>query len=295
MALLKMGVAVTAVLSLSFLAEAVSPRFAGIMSGYPLGAAITLFFEGYEISPGFASEGALYTAVGLIATQASAYGYFRFSILTKGLSRAPRVGISALGGLLFFFPAAVLVRLLRVNLVTAAFFPSISVLFFIFLFRGVQNVSIEKKSNAGIGSLLMKAFFAAVIVFAATFSAKAVGSAWAGIFAAFPMTMLPAAMIIHFTHGPEHVQAYLKNVPKGLGSAIVYSLSLRIFYPLYGVFGGTLICYAFATCYLAILSLRIPVKSSFRKEGAMMKEKLQTGDKPATKIRSVVDYFRTRL
>jgi len=254
MVFVKMGVAIAAVLLLSFFAEAVSPRFAGILCGYPLGAAITLFFVGYDINPGFASESALYTAIGLIATQASAYGYYRFSLLSKDRGRVSRVVISTIGGLAGFFPAAVLLSLVRVNPLTAALLPAASILLFIFLFRGVENVRIERRSATGMRALLVRAVFAATVVFAATSSAKAVGPAWAGLFAAFPMTMLPSAMIIHFTYDSEHAHAFLKNVPRGLGSVIIYSLALWVFYPEYGVFAGTIICYAFATAYLVILS-----------------------------------------
>jgi hypothetical protein len=49
--LIKMGTALILVMLLTFLAEVVSTRFAGILSGYPMGAALSLFFLGFEISP----------------------------------------------------------------------------------------------------------------------------------------------------------------------------------------------------------------------------------------------------
>ena len=103
MELFKMSVAIAMVLLLSLIAERVSPSLAGILCGYPLGVAITLFFVGYEISPEFASKSALFTAVGLIGTQASAYGYYRFSLLARGRGRVQQVAISAIGGLAVFF------------------------------------------------------------------------------------------------------------------------------------------------------------------------------------------------
>jgi len=66
MPLIKILVSVFMVLTLSLIADFVSPRIAGILSGYPLGAAISLFFIGFEIGPGFASESALYTMTGLV-------------------------------------------------------------------------------------------------------------------------------------------------------------------------------------------------------------------------------------
>ena len=75
----KIIVTVGMVLSLSAVAERVSPRVAGLLSGYPLGAAIALFFMGLEIGPDFAAQSAVYTLVGLVASQVFVYGYYRAS------------------------------------------------------------------------------------------------------------------------------------------------------------------------------------------------------------------------
>lgn len=257
MELFKMSVAIAMVLLLSLIAERVSPSLAGILCGYPLGVAITLFFVGYEISPEFASKSALFTAVGLIGTQASAYGYYRFSLLAQGRGRVQQVAISAIGGLAVFFSIAAIVHLAKVDLLTAIFLPSSAILLFIFLFRDVENMRIEKKFTAGMRSLMLRAVFAGTVVCLTTGVADSVGPAWAGLFAAFPMTIVPSAMIIHFTHDLEHTHAFLKNVPRGIGSAVVYALALRVFYPRFGVFAGTLICYAIATIYLVMLSFGV--------------------------------------
>ena len=47
--LAKIATAIIAVVGLSLVAERVSPRVAGILSGYPLGTAIALFFIGIEL------------------------------------------------------------------------------------------------------------------------------------------------------------------------------------------------------------------------------------------------------
>lgn len=69
--------------------------------------------------------------------------------------------------------------------------------------------------------------------------------------------MLPFVLIIHFTYDKKHVYAILENVPKGIGSLVVYSLAVSVTYPTYGVYGGTLIAYALATTYLVLIHLKI--------------------------------------
>ena len=83
MPLIKILVSVFMVLTLSLIADFVSPRIAGILSGYPLGAAISLFFIGFEIGPGFASESALYTMTGLVGIQGFIYSYYLASSRVK--------------------------------------------------------------------------------------------------------------------------------------------------------------------------------------------------------------------
>ncbi len=252
----KMGIAISMVVILSIFAELVSPRFAGVLCGYPLGAAITLFFVGHDVSPQFASESALYASVGLIATQFSAYGYCRASIFVKNQSKHTQVLISTLGGLAGYFVAASLLSFLKINIYIAALLPTLSILFFIHMFRGVENVRVENRSGAGLKAIVLRGVFAGAVILAVTSVAGMVGVAWAGLFAAFPMTMLPSVMIIHFTYAPEHARAFLKNVPRGLGSIIVYTLALRVFYPMSGIYVGTAICYGFATIYLIAVQLR---------------------------------------
>ena len=57
--ILKLIVAVAVVIGLSLVAEHSSPRIAGILSGYPTGSAVSLFFFGLEINPEFAANSAL--------------------------------------------------------------------------------------------------------------------------------------------------------------------------------------------------------------------------------------------
>src|SRR5210317_1720551 len=71
----KVLVSILVVVLLSLIAEHAGPRVAGIVSGYPLGAAISLFFIGIEIDPAFAARGAIFTAAGLSATVAFLGGY----------------------------------------------------------------------------------------------------------------------------------------------------------------------------------------------------------------------------
>ncbi|WP_198151457.1 hypothetical protein, partial [Formosa algae] len=73
---IKLIVAIGLVIGLSLLAENVSPKVAGILSGYPTGSAITLFFFGLEVTPEYAAESAVYNMIGLSAALTFVYVYY---------------------------------------------------------------------------------------------------------------------------------------------------------------------------------------------------------------------------
>ncbi|MFZ2447522.1 MAG: hypothetical protein WAW37_14295 [Syntrophobacteraceae bacterium] len=260
MTAVKMGTAIAMVVLLSVLAESAGPRFAGTLSGFPLGAAISLFFMGHDISPRFAAESALYTATGLIATQAFAYCYYRSSLMAMGLNKGLQVLSASFGGLLGYFLAALLLVRLRVNLVVAVLLPVFFILLSSYLFRGVETVRIEKKAGMSPRALIFRSVFAASSIVVITSVAGTIGPGWAGIFSAFPMTMLPFVALIHLTHDPEHAHAVLKHTPRGLGSLVVFALAVSLSYPTLGIYVGTAVSYGFAAVYLVAAQLRpVPI------------------------------------
>jgi hypothetical protein len=111
--------------------------------------------------------------------------------------------------------------------------------------------------RSSFGLLLLRSLFAAAVITLITASARLVGSDWAGLLAAFPITMLPFVFIIHATYHTEHVWAILKNVPMGLGAIVVYGFVIALSYPRHGIWLGTLEGYLAAAAYLLLLNLPI--------------------------------------
>jgi len=236
------------VLVLSIIAEYISPKAAGILAGYPLGAAIALFFIGLEIGPEFASSSAVYTMIGLVATQAFIYFYFKSSLIFERWN----VLNSSFFAMIGYFVVIWMLHFVQVNKFLAILIPISSVFLFVYLFREIKNVNIQNKVKLTHKILLLRAIFAAVIILAITGLAQFVGSTWAGLFSAFPITLFPLILIIHITYGKTHVHTIIKNFPLGLGSLIIYSLIVSIVYPIFGIYVGTFIALTAATIYLII-------------------------------------------
>jgi hypothetical protein len=247
----KIGVTIGMVLALSLVAERVSPRAAGFLSGYPLGAAIALFFIGLEISPEFAARSAVYTLAGLAASQVFVYGYY---IASTRFSRRTILASSA-AALAGYFAAAWLLHWIPFSMAGAVLTAAASMGLFTFLFRRVPNAAIPRSVRLTPAVLLLRASLAAAIIVAVTAAAKAVGPAWAGLFSAFPTALFPLMLIVHMTYDKGQVHTIIKNFPPGLGSLIAYGGSVSCLYPAWGVGWGTLMAFGFATSYLVFCGI----------------------------------------
>lgn len=248
MFIIKLIVAVVVVIGLSLIAEHASPRVAGILSGYPTGSAISLFFFGLEINPEFAANSAVYNMIGLAAMQAFIYFYYKASLKYNMV-------ISSLVAIAGYFIIIWLLHYIELNKFVAILIPVASIFLFLFLFQPIKNVKVEKKVQLNHKVLLLRALFAASIILLITGIAKLVGPTWSGLFSAFPTTLFPLMLIINFTYDKTHVHTIIKNVPVGIFSLVLYSLTVSVVYPLYGIYWGTLISYGVATVYLVAYQL----------------------------------------
>jgi hypothetical protein len=244
--IIKVSVTVFVVLGLSLVAERVSPRVAGILSGYPAGIAINLFFFGYEIGPDFAAQSALYTLIGLVATQAFVYFYYRASAGSRAFGIVGAAACAFAGYLVVVW----LIRQFPLALLPALFIATCSIFVFRYLFRRVPNHGIDQRVQITPAVLTARACAAAAIVLLITGLAHAVGPAYAGLFAAFPSTLFPIMIILHATYGAPTVHTLVKNFPLGLGSLIIYATLAWATYGGMGIVQGTIVSFAGATIYL---------------------------------------------
>lgn len=250
--LIKTAASVFVIICLSLLAEHVSPRVSGIISGYPLGAAIALFFLGYEISPSFAASSAVYAVLGLVSNQVLALCYYLVSDRIKHFS----LFFSATGGIAGFLCSSFLLGYSPPDKTLILPITCLATLGFHLLFRKIADPVITNKKKFSFTILLTRAAASAALILIITGGAKAIGPKWAGLFSSFPLTLFPLLVIIHFSYEPQHVHSIIKNLPKGLGSLICYLVIIHYAYPAYGLYFGTVLGFFGSTLYLmAVLSL----------------------------------------
>lgn len=248
--LYKICITMLAVLGLSFVAEKISVRLAGLLSGYPIGTAIILHFYGLEYGARFAADAAVFNLCGLLASQCFAYTYYRVSQRTASLAVT---SVVALAGYLL---PAFLVSQTNPTRMTALTVAIIATTFFCLLLRDNSNKQVVTSRTWSARLVAGRLIFTAALVLVVTEFADIVGPGWAGLFSAFPVALYPLVFLLHREYGAETARAVLGNFPYGLWSVIAYSLTVSLLYPLYGVVWGTLLGFAVATAVLAIMGIK---------------------------------------
>jgi uncharacterized membrane protein (GlpM family) len=248
--LVKILTATLIVVTLSVVAEKASPRVSGLLAGYPLGAAIALFFYGLELGPRFAADAAVYTLPGLIATQSFVYAYYHLSLRMRRWSAHCSGLFSSLGAIATFLLVAHLFSYLPDLPFLVVVLAVLSMGLFIFLLRKLPDTTIGRPVRLGFNVLLLRALFSAGLIVAITAAAKVVGERWAGLLSGFPITLYPFILIIHLTYRPSHVHTIIKNFPRGMGALVLYSIGVYLLYPRMGIWLGTVAAFGVAALYL---------------------------------------------
>ena len=241
----KLILTILIVTGLSIITERAGPRLAGILSGFPIGSALTLTFIGLEQGPQFEAESALHNAAGMLAMLCLLLTYAR-------VSRRTNVWLTPFLSVLVFLAGAALLRWLNLPTFVSVVLSAASILLFQRLFRGLPDQPIIDRVHLGAGVLLFRAVVSAGAVLLVTGVAGAVGPAWAGLFTSFPVTVFPLLIVLQHTYGPEPGQGVIKNIPRGLWAVLAFTLTTAWANPRIGLGWGTLLALSAALAALAL-------------------------------------------
>ncbi|MGA1931106.1 hypothetical protein ACH5BF_00075 [Arcobacter sp. YIC-464] len=239
---------VVLVLSLSLIAEKLSPKISGILSGLPVGSSITLLFFAIENGVDYVTNVALYNIHGLFAALAFCIGYY-FSTFYKGKLE---ITISILISFVSYLFIAYIISFIPPHIVLTPLIVIVLMLISSVYFAKKENHAIEKKGKISLSDLLFRSMLTIGIFLIVSSLPKYVDPNLAGIFSAFPTILLPLLLIIHFRHSNLQARTIIKNTPFGLSSVVIYSLVVFHTYELYGIFIGTLLALVCSVLYVLI-------------------------------------------
>lgn len=241
---------VTLVLTLSFIAEKLSPKISGILSGLPVGSSITLIFFAIENGVDYVTNVALYNIHGLFAALSFCIGYY-ISTFYKGKLE---ITLSIVTSFIFYLVIALILSYVPPHIVLTPLIVIILMLMASVYFAKKENFTIEKQDKISITDLLFRSILTISIFLVVSSLPKYVSPNLAGIFSAFPSILLPLLLIIHFRHSNLQARTIIKNTPFGLSSVVIYSLVVYFTYEPLGILYGTLIALTASVTYIFIQS-----------------------------------------
>ena len=230
------------------------PQNGGDSFGVSSGNGPCPVFFGVEKSEAFAAASAPFALVGLVASQTFVFCYYKGSggSAPGVLSSVLKASLAAVCG---YLAVASLLTCLHFTLAFSILVPVVSIFFFSYLFRNIANHTMGARAALTLKTILIRAGSSAAIIIAITALPRLAGPAWSGLFSSFPSTLFPLILIVHLTYGKAHAHTIIKNFPMGLGSLIIYCISVSAFYPRLGIFAGTAASFFTATLYLVVYSL----------------------------------------
>lgn len=239
------------VLAMAAIAERVSPRMTGILSGMPLSAVIVYFFVGLDMGIEFAVASVPHGIAAFVATLSYLLAYY---VASRRLTRFAALG-STLFGVVVFFIVAFVLAAIPFSLLGATGLTVIALVGTVWLFRRIEFVSVERPVRYTARLLLARGGIAAVLIVIVITAAEALEPKWTGILAGFPTTLLPTLLILHVTYGAEQSHAMMRSFPIGMGSILIFILSVTMTFPQWGVYGGTAASLAISLTYITIVVL----------------------------------------
>jgi uncharacterized membrane protein (GlpM family) len=238
------------VLGLSAIAERVSMRVAGILAGAPQNVVLVYFFVGRDMGIDHVTQSVPHGIASFSATIAFVLAYHLGSSCFRRCSAVA----GALIGVAVFAAVAGILSAIPFTLATATTLTLCTIGFAIWLGRGLRFIPLKKPVRYTPGLLLLRGSLAAMLIVGVIALAEILGVRWTGLLTGFPTILLPTLLILHLTYGVSHTHAIIRNFPVGVGSIILYILSIPITFPRWGIYGGTAASLGASLLYLAAVT-----------------------------------------
>lgn len=239
---------VVLVLGLTTVAEKVSVKTSGLLSGLPIGSAITLIFFAIEYGVPYVQQTALYNIHGLFAALAFCIGYYISTFYTGKFE----VIYSLIISFVFYLIIAFILSFIPPHIIFTPLIVFALLLICAIYFSKKEDHKIVKTDKVSIFDLILRSVLTIGIFLLITSFPKYLPTNLAGIFSSFPTILLPLLLIIHFNHSNLQARTIVKNTPFGLTSIVLYSFLVYLTYPVIGVLVGTIISLSSSILFIVI-------------------------------------------
>jgi hypothetical protein len=243
---------------LSFIAERVSSRMAGIVLAFPSTGALGYFFLAWAVSPEAVAAviPATFIPLGLTAMFPVFYTSIAQALSPYVTKKAVQVAacffLSTACWLALALPAA-LYKFSDLTLGMSGYILLVLIANFL-LHRGKHTKAPALRYTTG--QKIGRAAFVGLIIVVVLVLGKTLDVAWGGIFAMFPAAFSSTLMLLHWYYDPKSVSAAAQNAPIGSLSICVYSIAVMFVFPRFGFITGTVLAYC-ASLLMTLILLKI--------------------------------------
>jgi uncharacterized membrane protein (GlpM family) len=204
---------------ISFAARRWGPGVAGWLAGFPSLTGPILLFLALERGPEFTARAAVASLAAVLAAVAFGVAYaWACSRLNWFWSWICAVVAWASAGMLLALVPNSVYAALAVAMITLFIAP-----------RAFPRASVQWGSNAlPATELMLRMAAGAAMVLLVTAVAEAVGAAWTGLIAVFPVMSSVLAVFSHRANGPGFAAALLRSMVGGFYAFVAYCLSVAV-------------------------------------------------------------------
>ncbi|SET06395.1 hypothetical protein SAMN05660297_01273 [Natronincola peptidivorans] len=258
------------IVSLAEISKRVSPQLGGTLSGLPLGAGLSIYFISYEQGIDFTIQGIPWGIAGLSASIFFCFVYFLIVRSRLSNNKFTSIIIASIAGIISFLAFGLLISSIEMNMLRATLIFMLTFILNIFIInRLIDLEETVNKSTTTFVQLAMRGIVVGLILLFITGVASMVGSRWAVILSAFPSTLFPLLLVVHYEAGSKSVQSVIHAFSYSISTLVVFYFSVMHFVPIFGLNIGFLLIYAVCIIYIvAFKKIQAAVKLSQLKSKA---------------------------
>lgn len=222
------------VLALTYIAENVSVKSSGIVSGLPTGSLITFTFIAIEFGTNYVQEISLYSINGLISNLLFCVGYY-ISTFYKGKNS---LVVSIVTSLAFYGLPAIFLSSIVPSINTTPFYVLPILIMAVLYFVSTDDHNIEQAQKLTALSFIARILLTVLIFLIISGLPNYVPVNLAGYFSSGPIILLPLIVIIHYNYSRFQARTIAKNAPLGFPGGVTFCIMIYFTIDSNGIFLG---------------------------------------------------------
>ncbi|MBP7901406.1 MAG: hypothetical protein KA015_01180 [Spirochaetes bacterium] len=253
--IIKILVSIAIVLLLAEISKRINPTLGGIISGLPLGTALSVYFISYQMGETYLIDVIPWGICGLISSILLCFIYLILDFCLKINNKYFSIIVSSIFSFAVFLISGYFFYAVKLNIrLSLLIFSVFFILNIVALNRIVKVKHEKKKDKTTLFNNFIRALIVSLIIISITGLAKHIGNKWSVILSSFPSTLFPLILILHYEDRNNLYHLVIKGFSLGVSTLVLFYLCCFILIPEYGLNTGFAITYLISIVYLYLVN-----------------------------------------